>query len=327
MVTAHDLREAIVLLRGGEGAGAARPDPTPSEGPDPYGNPAPDWLRVDWSNHLHRCALDGAWVNYVEAGSPDAPPVLLIHGLDGCWQNWLETIPHLARTRRVLALDLPGFGHSPMPSWRISVPAYAAAVAQLLDALEIDRLDLIGNSLGGLIAIEAALAQPRRIGRLVLVAPAGISSAGVRNEPAVLAARLIAGLAPLWVRLQEHAVRRPRLASLTFRTIFHRPGELRRELLYEHYRNGSGRPGFLPAVEAVAGYEPSSPLEALTTPTMIVWGRDDMILPVADAAGYGSRLGSSQTVILDGTGHLPQLERPLRFNRLLDAFLNPMEPA
>ncbi|MDQ3573101.1 MAG: alpha/beta fold hydrolase [Actinomycetota bacterium] len=322
----HDLREAIDLLRGKDGAVAPRPDPTPSEGPDPYGNASPEWLRVDWSKHLRRCELGGARLNYVERGPSDGPAALLVHGLDGCWQNWLETIPHLARTHRVLALDLPGFGYSPMPDWSISVPRYAATVARFLDLHGVDRLDLVGNSLGGLIAIEAALAQPERVRRLVLVAPAGISSAGVRNEPAVLAARLLAGMVPLWVRFQAQAIQRPRLASSAFRTIFHRPGELRRELLYEHYRNGSGRPGFLAAVEAVAGYEPSAPLEALTMPAMIVWGRDDMILPVIDAAEYGGRLPSAQTVILDATGHLPQLERPVRFNRLLDAFLAPLGP-
>lgn len=309
------------LLRGDGAKPEPRPDPTPSEGPDPYGNSNPDWLEVDWGAHLGWLELDDGWVNYLEMGPADAPAVLLIHGLDGCWQNWLETIPHLARSRRVIAVDLPGFGHSPMPASRVAVPAYAATVLELLDARGVAQAALIGNSLGGLIAIEAALADPDRVERLVLVAPAGISSAEVRREPAILAARLMAGLVPLWIRYQDQAIRRPRLLHSAFRTIFHRPEKLRRELLYEHYRNGSGRPGFLAAVEAVAGYEPSVPLEALTTPTMIVWGRDDMIVPSTDAAGYGSRLANSQTVILDATGHLPQLERPVRFNRLLDAFL------
>lgn len=321
----RDLREAADLLRGNGDADGPdepnHPDPTPADGPDPYGNPSPEWLEVDWADHLRRCEIDGVTLNYVEMGSPDAPAVVLVHGLDGCWQNWLETIPHLSRSHRVIALDLPGFGHTPMPQWRISVPAFSSALIQFMDALGVERADLIGNSLGGLVAAECALTRPERVDRLVLIAPAGISSAEVRSEPALMVARLMAGLAPLWMRFQERAIRRPRLLTSAFRTIFHRPAGLRRELLFEHYSNGSGRPGFLAAIEAVVGHRFSRSLEELQSPTLIVWGRDDMILPVGDAAAYGRRLPDSRTVIFDGTGHLPQLERPVRFNRLLDEFL------
>ncbi len=318
----RDLLDALRLIRADDhGTTAARPDATPSEGPDPYGNPAPEWLEINWPDHLNRCEVSRTTVNYVEMGSPGDPAVILIHGLDGCWQNWLETIPHLARTRRVLALDLPGFGHSPLPSWKISVPAYRDLIAGFMVAVGIERAEVVGNSLGGLVAVEHAIARPDDVAKLVLVAPAGISTARVRTEPALVAARMMAGLAPLWMRFQGQAVRRPRLLDLAFRTIFHQPTGLRRELLYEHYRNGSGRPGFLPAVEAVTGHRPNPSLDDLTAPTLIVWGRDDMILPVSDATGYGSLLPNSQTVIFAGAGHLPQLERPVRFNRVLDSFL------
>jgi pimeloyl-ACP methyl ester carboxylesterase len=105
------------------------PDPTPAEGPDPYGNPDPEWMRLDWRDHLRRVAvapqLDGerpTEVNYVDLPPLDpksATTVLFIHGLSGSWQNWLENLPHFARTHRVVALDLPGFGHSPLPPWPI----------------------------------------------------------------------------------------------------------------------------------------------------------------------------------------------------------------
>lgn len=320
---ARDFREAIDLVVGEPGARSApRPEPTPSPGADPYGNADPEWLRIDWGPHLRRHDIAGATINYVEAGASDGPPVLLIHGLDGCWQNWLETIPHLARSRRVLAVDLPGFGHSPLPDWEISIDNYRNAILEFLDAVEVERADLIGNSMGGLVAVECAQAAPERIARLVLVSPAGISSADVRSEPAVIAGRLLTALTPLWKRFQAAALRRPRLLESAFGTIFHKPRELRRELLFEHHRNGGGRPGFLAAVAAVAGHRPTAALERLEIPTLIVWGRDDLVLPAADALQYDSRLPDGQTVIMDATGHLPQLERPARFNRLLDAFLD-----
>ena len=118
----------------------AKPAPTPSDGPDPYGDPDPEWMRIDWRPHLHRIELatpelephpgsdidpTRTEVNYVELG--EGEPLLLVHGLGGCWQSWLENIPHFARRRRVIALDLPGFGESPMPGWEISIKAYGSS--------------------------------------------------------------------------------------------------------------------------------------------------------------------------------------------------------
>ena len=97
------------------------------DGPDPYGDADPAWLEIDWREHLHSVEIGGTPVTYVEIG--EGRPILLIHGLSGSWQNWLENIPALAnRGFRVLALDLPGFGASPMPTWPISVPAYGGLV-------------------------------------------------------------------------------------------------------------------------------------------------------------------------------------------------------
>src|SRR5262245_5078475 len=104
------------------------PAPTPSDGPDPYGDPDPEWLRIDWREHLHDVRVGGATVHYAEMGPPPAEQdrlaVVFVHGLGGCWQNWLENIPHFARRHRVLAPDLPGFGSAPVPQWEISIPNY-----------------------------------------------------------------------------------------------------------------------------------------------------------------------------------------------------------
>src|SRR3954447_6438299 len=70
----------------------------------------PNWREVDWSQHLNTVEVDGNQINYVDMGEGDAAPVVLVHGLAGQWQNWVENIPRLARDRRVIAPDLPGFG-------------------------------------------------------------------------------------------------------------------------------------------------------------------------------------------------------------------------
>jgi pimeloyl-ACP methyl ester carboxylesterase len=300
------------------------PDPTPAEGPDPYGNPDPEWLRVDWRAQLRRVAVampgepapvgapeldQPTEVNYV-ALSPAEPDsrttVLFIHGLSGSWQNWLENLPHFARTHRVVALDLPGFGHSPMPPWRISIESYGRLVHRFCEALEIGACAIVGNSMGGFISAEAAVAEPERFEKLVLVSAAGVSSARLRRRPAETVARMATGTAPLLMRLQERGMRRPRL---------------RRELLLEEFHNGTGRPGFLPAVQGLVGYDILDQLDDVEVATLIVWGRNDRVVPPQDAVDYGRHLRNSRTVIFDDTGHVPQLERPVRFNRILETFL------
>ena len=333
----RDLREAWELIwgqLGSPGPDVELPSPTPSEGPDPYGNPDPEWLEIDWREHLDTVEVGNATVNYAELGpgsDPAAPGrgaeeadglcLLLVHGLAGCWQNWLEQLPHFSRSHRVIALDLPGFGHSPMPPWDVSIPAYGALVRDFCAALSLEDVAVVGNSLGGFVAAEAVTSNPGRFDKLALVAAAGISTAQLRPEPAALAGRLAVGLAPLALTFQDRALRRPKLRHSAFRSVFYKPNELRPELLYEQYIHGNGRPAFLPALTSVMGYDFIDSLKEVETPTLVVGGRNDLIVPPRDAIEYGRLLRNSQTVIFDRTGHCPQLERPVRFNRLLEAFL------
>jgi pimeloyl-ACP methyl ester carboxylesterase len=296
------------------------PDATPPEGPDPYGNPDPEWLAIDWREHLRTVRIGEADVNYVELGEGPLT-VLFVHGLSGCWQNWLENIPHYARTHRVVALDLPGFGGSPMPPWDISISAYGRLLHDFSKALGIGDCVVVGNSMGGFVAAEAAIAAPDRFERLVLVSAAGISSARMRTEPAEMAGRFAVATSPLLLRLQQRGLLRPRLRNWAFRMIFHDPLALRRELLWEFFSNGAGTPGFLQAIQGLVGYDILDRLTEVEVPALIVWGRNDRIVPANDAVGYGQRLSNSRTVIFDRTGHVPMAERPVRFNRLLDAFL------
>jgi pimeloyl-ACP methyl ester carboxylesterase len=259
-------------------------------------------------------------VNYAEMGSGDRT-VLFVHGLSGSWQNWLENIPHFARSYRVVALDLPGFGDSPLPSWRISIPAYGRLLHDFCKALDIGDCAVVGNSMGGFISAEAAIAEPGRFEKLVLAAAAGISHARMRRQPAETAARMAAAMAPLALRAQGRALLRPRLRRIIFGNLFHRPQDLRPELIWEVFTHGTGRPAVLPAVQALVGYDFIDRLEEVEVPTLIVWGRNDHVVPPADAAGYARHLSNSRTVIFAGCGHVPQMERPVRFNRELERFL------
>jgi pimeloyl-ACP methyl ester carboxylesterase len=302
-----------------------RPTPTPSDGPDPYGDPDPEWLRIDWREHLRQMDVDGTRVNYVEMGPrpEEQHPlgIVFVHGLGGCWQNWLENIPHFARRHRVLAPDLPGFGFSPAPPWEVSIPAYGRLLLDFCDALEVRDCAVVGSSMGGFISAEAAIEQPQRFEKLVLVSAAGVSSVRLRRQPTEVAARMMAAAAPLVFNAQTRAFRRPRARVRAFRGLFHSPGELRPELIWELFTGGERAQSFAAALAGLAGYDFLDRLEEVEVPSLIVWGAQDHVVPPADALEYHHRIKDSRLEVFDRTGHLPMSERPVRFNRLLDGFL------
>jgi len=311
-----------------------RPDPTPADGPDPYGNPDPEWIRIDWRQHLHQAELDtsslephpGARadpriteVNYVEIG--EGEPLVLVHGLGGCWQNWLENIPHFARSHRVIVPDLPGFGESPMPGWEITMEAYGRLLRLLFERLGTGPVTLVGNSMGGFISAEVTVSEPTAVKKLALVSAAGVSHSRAYRAPAETAGRMARAAAPLMLRHRERALRRPGLRHRIFRNLFYKPNQLRPELIWEITHYGLESAGLVAAIRALSGYDILHRLDDVEIPTLIVWGQNDYVVPPDDAFEYDRRISHAELVIFERCGHLPQAERPVRFNRLLDRFL------
>ena len=311
-----ELRDAAKLI-----SPAHVPEATPADGPDPYGDPNPDWLRIDWREHLKTTDVVGAETNYVELG--EGPPVLLVHGLGGSWQNWLETIPHLAESHRVIAVDLPGFGASPMPPWGISMPAYGRFLHDFCERVGFGSGAVIGSSLGGFVASELAITEPDRVERLVLASAAGVTWAQARREPAAVLGRLAAAAAPLAFRYRMEGLRRHRLRQAAYRGMVDNPRKLRPELLFEITEPALHAPGFYDAVTTLVGYDIRHRLVEIEVPTLVVWGRNDRVVPSPAAGLYKKLIGdNAELVVFDRCGHLPMLERPVRFNRLIDQFLN-----
>ncbi|HEX2129401.1 MAG TPA: alpha/beta hydrolase [Solirubrobacterales bacterium] len=303
-----------------------RPEATDPRGPDPYGNPDPEWLRIDWAKHRRRLDVGRTRVNYVEMEPPegaerDPCALVFIHGLSGCWQNWLEQVPHFARRHRVIALDLPGFGDSPPPPWDVSIRTYGRLLLEFAEALDLGDCAVIGNSMGGFVAAETAIAKPGRFEKIVLCSAAGVSTSRLRKRPTAVVARMLAAGAPLLFRLQDRTFRRPRARARAFAGVVHNPEELRPELLWEFYTGGNRGSSFADALTSLAGYDILDRLEEVEVPTLLVWGRQDHVVPSADALEYHRRLANSRLEVFDRCGHLPMAERPVRFNRLLEEFL------
>jgi 2-hydroxy-6-oxonona-2,4-dienedioate hydrolase len=116
-------------------------------------------------------------------------------------------------------------------------------------------------------------------------------------------------------------IRRAKFRRRAFGGVFYDPSSLRREVLWENVVPAFQSSGYFDAMRNLVGYDIRGRLEEIGVPTLIVWGRNDRVVPPADAGEFARRLRNSTTVIFDGCGHLVQAERPVRFNRLLDGFL------
>jgi pimeloyl-ACP methyl ester carboxylesterase len=281
-----------------------------------------EWRDVDWRAYQHWVTVRGTPVNYIEMGSGD--PLLFVHGLSGSWQNWLENIPHFARRRRVLAIDLPGFGDSPMPAEEISIPNYGRIVDDFLDAVGVPDerpIALVGNSMGGFVSAEVAISFSQRVGSLVLVSSAGISSEQLQNERLEVALRRLEFFTTwLGARGNPRTLMRPRYKKIA-KFVFEHPDQLPGALLYEQAK-GSGKPGFTDALIACASHPIRDRLAEIRASTLVLWGERDRIVPPRDGDVFAEAIQGARRLVYEDTGHVPQLERPARFNRDVEAFID-----
>jgi pimeloyl-ACP methyl ester carboxylesterase len=303
------------------------PDATYADGDDAT------WLEVDWQALQRPLELLGRRVNVVDTGGTSAsggsgspagaggPPLLFLHGWSSSWQVFLLNIAAFMGTRRCLALDLPGFGSSEMPAEPISIQGYARTVDAMCDALGVESVAVVGNSMGGFIGAELALSFDTRVERLVLVAAAGLSTENRARGRSVALARALSAGFPHTGRFESAVVHRLRLRRAAMQWAVRYPEKLSIPLTHELVIS-FGRPGFVPALDAMLKYSYRERLPQIRIPVLIVWGRNDMLVPVRDAETYRTLIGDNARVeVFEDTGHTPMLERPSRFNELLRAFL------
>jgi pimeloyl-ACP methyl ester carboxylesterase len=290
------------------------PDPTYADGDDAA------WMGIDWASFQRPLELLGRRVNVLDTGG-SGPPLLFLHGWSSNWQIFLLNIPAFMGTHRCLAIDLPGFGASEMPAEPISMQGYAKTVDAMCDALGVDCVSVAGNSMGGFIGAELALSFDTRVDRLVLVSAAGLSTEELAPGPSLALARLVTAGVPYTRRFEASVVRRPRLRRAAMQWVIRYPEKLSVPLAQELVLS-FGRPGFVPALKALLEYSYRDRLARIEIPVLIVWGRNDLLVPVADAYLYQRLIGDNARVeIFDDTGHAPMVERPSRFNELLRGFL------
>ena len=257
-------------------------------------------------------ALSHGIVRIVDAGS--GPALVLLHGLGGNWRNWSANIPALIRSHRVVALDLPGFGHSEPYTGAVTIERYVDTVVELLDRLGIERAMFVGNSLGGLFTVETAARHPDRVAAAILVGAGGIPLARLRYRSARAAFNVIRR-----PRVRRAVTASKRARRLVARTLVHDPTKIADGMVADTL-NGLAAPGFDAAFDAGGRYNATVRAPEVACPTLVLWGREDRLLPVAMSAEYHRLIPDSRLIVWDAAGHCPMIEHPARFNDVVTAF-------
>ncbi len=253
----------------------------------------------------------------LSAGRGD--PVVLLHGLGATKASFLSTVTALAGSHRVYALDLPGFGDSVKPvGAAYDPPFFADAVVGALDALGIDRAHLVGNSMGGRVALELGLRHADRVGRLALLSP---SLAWLRDRPWAKYLRVV----PPELGLLQPAPRAvvDRIARSMVSGAHDGWSAVGVDEFLRSYLTPRGRAAFYAAARNIYLEDPGrfwTELRALQSESLFVWGRQDRLVPIGFARHVREALPGAKHLELD-CGHVPQLEAPRRTHAAVKEFL------
>jgi pimeloyl-ACP methyl ester carboxylesterase len=270
---------------------------------------APRWTEIDWRPYVRDARVDGRNLRYLDYGA--GPVLLLLHGLGCCWQWWLEVLPALGLQRRVIAVDLPGFGHSDVLPSPGAMTTHADGMAALIEQLGLADVAVAGHSMGGLVALELGRRRPDLVGRVILVNAGGVPMSEGRLRAVVGVIK--ASHALLGNDNANRALtRRPRARALLSKIAIGNSGALSRELAAEVVPLMAA-PGYVEAVIAAARAVRDTNPEAVAQPTLLLWGANDPIVPVSAAEEMARRLPNPTLVVIHGTGHSPHVAKPDQF--------------
>ena len=251
----------------------------------------------------------GAKIRYLEAGDAAKPTVILLHGLGAQAESWQLTIPALAANYHVIAPDQVGFGKSDKPFLKYRVGTYADFLDKFMAKLKIEKAS-VGNSMGGWVAGLTAIKYPNRVEKIVLADAAGILPENINTDA---------------IYQLNNSTRDEIRANL--KLIFATPAFQNNEALVDQFMTQRvvTNDGYTinSLIESIKREEDflNDRLGEIKKPTLIVWGKQDGLLPVADAEIFNKGIAASELVIFDNCGHVPQLEKALDFNKKVLEFL------
>jgi len=277
---------------------------------------------------LNYLELHGDRIAYRDAGR--GPALLLIHGMAGSSVTWRALIPQLSKNYRVIAPDLLGHGESAKPRGDYSLGAFAVWLRDFLDELGVDRATIVGQSLGGGIAMQFAHQHRDYCERLVLIGSGGLgpdlspvlrilSAPGAEFVLPVVAPQPVLNLGnKLASWLTSAGVQAPRAGQMW--------------LAYSSLSEPQARQAFLRTLRSVVDYrgQAVSALNKLHLtaglPTLLIWGDHDRIIPVSHAHAAHDALAGSRLEVLEGIGHFPHVEAPTTVAEMLEDFMASTSP-
>lgn len=255
-------------------------------------------------------SVDGYRVRYLEEGN--GKNLLLIHGLGGSLMSWSNNIPYLAEHFHVIALDLPGFGRSDKPKIDYTMDTFVNIVKGFIDSLSLDRVSIIGSSLGGQIACEYALNNIDSVERLILVAPAGFTPLSFKGTDALLR------YARIFDAKDINALRS------ILESIYGSVSDDYLRWMYEYTRMENAKHAFISALRNSAKAKRlSKRFKRITDKvnTLVIWGKKDNIIPVKYAS-YFLSVDNCRLIILEHCAHRPHVEDSRLFNEYVRIFLS-----
>ncbi|HLW01116.1 MAG TPA: alpha/beta hydrolase [Ktedonobacterales bacterium] len=247
--------------------------------------------------------VQGIETHLFEAGAPNAPPLLYLHGTS-LGNLWLDYHLRLAERFHLFAPDIPGFGLTDRPDWMRDMSDYVLYLRDLLYTLGLERPSIVGHSLGGWMAAEVAVWYPERVGKLVLS-----NAAGIRVKGSPLANLFAMNPQELFMTVFED----PSAGAPLI------PAEVTHEYIIDQFRQRAT----LASLAWNPHYDPKLErrLERVRCPTLVIWGATDRLIPAVYGERYHELIAGSKLVTLQGTGHMPMFEKPTEWSEAITTFL------
>lgn len=260
-----------------------------------------------------------------EGAANDTLPILLLHGTAASLHTWDGWVAALAPSRRVIRVDLPGFGLTgPFPHDDYTVAPYLEFVPALLDSLAVPRFIVAGNSFGGQLAWEVAAATPERVAALILV-----DAVGYPFEPESIPIAFRFAMSPTLQPLM-HRMLPWRVVEASVRNVYGDPSRVTAALVDRYYeltlRDGNRRALGRRIVHLVPGEASAARIARVSQPTLILWGRKDRLIPLKYGERFARDITGSQLVVFDHLGHVPHEEDPATTVAAVLQFLDAVEP-
>jgi pimeloyl-ACP methyl ester carboxylesterase len=253
--------------------------------------------------------VNGYAIRYLDYGSHDRKPLLLLHGIGASAERWVRVIPTLSKYFRVIVPDIIGFGYSDKPTVEYTMDFLIDFLVEFLLDLHISQTSLIGSSFGGHLATEFALRHNRLVDKLVLASPAGM----MRTSTPVLDSYIMAALYPTYDN-----------AAKAFKDMAYNAAIVDEGTVIDfvnRMRLPNAKYAFMSALLGMR-YAPrlQGRIGKIISPTLLIWGDNDRMIPMQYAKEY-SEIPDSKLIIIKDCGHIPYIEKPMTFNKLVLKFL------